>query len=492
MTTTTFDEPALDIAATPQTHPAHPRSLEAARLFAGLIIGTALLASVAIWNGFPLVYYDSGSYLAMSIQHWPHFERPIPYGLFIGLAGLEKTLWGAIAGQSLILFSLIYFAFWRLARAPYPLTAALGATLILVLFTAAGYTTGFLMPDAFTPIAALATALLLATPALRSWELAVLSTIAIAANVTHLSHLLQSSAFALLLLAACGFANLCRRPLPIHRIRIATVAAVAISSWLTLLVINAVITHRLFISDSTSIFLAGKLADTGLLKDYLDRYGQQNGYQLSKYKDRFPMTSIQFLWKDISPLKAMGGWKASKPDCDRIVRDMLIRPPYLARFIWASLRDGTRMCLNFDVYTFPAFLERSEVLPPLRQYYPRDLPAYLNARQQHGELVDQSNRSSFTRLNRSQNALVSLSLLAIAAVFTIPRYRQRIPAPTLLCAAALLTFVLLNGYICGALSAIIDARYQSRIIWLLPLAAMLLLSSLWTNPLTTAKKSYTN
>lgn len=65
----------------------------------------------AIWNGFPLIFTDSLSYLHSGVELVAPVDRPIFYGLFTRLSNLILDLWGLLFLQSvLVIFLLLKFA----------------------------------------------------------------------------------------------------------------------------------------------------------------------------------------------------------------------------------------------------------------------------------------------------------------------------------------------------------------------------------------------
>ena len=56
------------------------------------LIGTVLLCWVAVWNGYPLVFPDSGAYIRAAIEHHNLADRPIYYSIFIALIHLRLSL----------------------------------------------------------------------------------------------------------------------------------------------------------------------------------------------------------------------------------------------------------------------------------------------------------------------------------------------------------------------------------------------------------------
>jgi hypothetical protein len=46
-------------------------------------VGAIILMGVSFWNGFPLLYSDSSTYLSSGFDLDPPYDRPINYGLLI-------------------------------------------------------------------------------------------------------------------------------------------------------------------------------------------------------------------------------------------------------------------------------------------------------------------------------------------------------------------------------------------------------------------------
>src|ERR1700751_1492566 len=57
------------------------------------VIGTLLFSLAAIYNRFPLVYPDSGSYLQGLIEWHNLNERPIFYSILVGILHWQQSLW---------------------------------------------------------------------------------------------------------------------------------------------------------------------------------------------------------------------------------------------------------------------------------------------------------------------------------------------------------------------------------------------------------------
>ena len=90
----------------------------------GLLLCPILL-SVAIWNGFPIIFYDTGAYMLQGLGHVFIAERSPVYSLFLEVAGGRESLWLVAIAQCLMTaFVITEFAralrpslsLWSLAR----------------------------------------------------------------------------------------------------------------------------------------------------------------------------------------------------------------------------------------------------------------------------------------------------------------------------------------------------------------------------------------
>src|ERR1700744_1475613 len=66
----------------------------------GLLLLTALFLAIALWNGFPLVFYDTGGYLAEGLQGAFLAERSPVYSLLLFLTGSAISLWPIVILQA--------------------------------------------------------------------------------------------------------------------------------------------------------------------------------------------------------------------------------------------------------------------------------------------------------------------------------------------------------------------------------------------------------
>src|SRR5689334_14140707 len=124
---------------------------------------TYLLALVAlllpaIWNGFPLVYPDTGGYLARPLTGTLELGRSAFYGAFL-IAGSPLSFWPNIIAQAALVLWLIALTLRvnGLGRRPWLL---LGIVLVLTVATSLPWFASQMMPDVLFPAGVLAVYLL--------------------------------------------------------------------------------------------------------------------------------------------------------------------------------------------------------------------------------------------------------------------------------------------------------------------------------------------
>ena len=68
-----------------------------------LALAVVSLLWVAVYNGYPLVWWDSGSYIYTSCRLEVLPSRPVFYGLFLLATHWRLTLWSSIVAQAALL-----------------------------------------------------------------------------------------------------------------------------------------------------------------------------------------------------------------------------------------------------------------------------------------------------------------------------------------------------------------------------------------------------
>ena len=443
--------------------PAAPRRSSA---ILTLLLGALLLLSAGLYNGFPLVTSDSGTYINSAIHYDVPTDRPIVYGLFIRATGLRFSLWLVILAQALVLAWLLL----RYVAEFAPRVPRLGRLVlvgVLVWATGVSWYCCQLMPDIFTPVGLLALGLLLlGRHRSRAGQVGLLLFTALAAMV-HNSNLLTFSLVVLGFGAVAGWQRLFKRQLVSFRHWLVATATV-LACWVVLPGIHAAFGGGFVLSRASPVFLLARLVEAGIVDKYLDHNCDvANPPRLCAYRDKLPNDAITFLWDENSPYHQSGGLDANLTEYQGIVRQILTTPryyPYLAaEGVQGTLRQLTHVAHGDGLVPFR---ENTNPYWKVQEFASYELKQYLSSLQNRNAL-------DFKVLNERTYAaqllalLVAVGLVALARRTAAPRY-----VPHLLLLTIVGLGLVANAFVTGALANVLD-RLQGRVAWLLPFVALL-------------------
>ena len=423
----------------------------------GRILGPALLTllflAIALWNGFPLVFYDTGGYLAEGLQGAFLAERSPVYSLLLFLTGGAFSLWPVVILQSAMTAWLIALTA-RAEVAGLSLAGLIAIGLALMLATGIGWYTGQVEPDCMTALVVLGAYLLLFRGAYLGWwrgaAVAIITGLAVACHPSHLGLMAGLLLVGALLRAMRG--NLQMKILPALCAFLLALALIFAS--------NYVLTRQLFLTRSGSVFVFARLMQDGIVKRLLDETCPQSGYQLCAYRDHLKTRADAWLWAPDSLFRARGGFHGDHTEEGRIIADSIRRYPWLQ--VEAAVRDSVRQFFTFK--TGDGIESQEWILKPdFQKMMPRQLPEYLAAQQQRGKF-------RFAAFNMVHVTVGIVSLLGLLLLLQRALIRRRWDEAAL--PGLVLTALIGNAIICGTFSNPHD-RYQSRLIWLPSLVLLL-------------------
>jgi hypothetical protein len=218
---------------------------------------------------------------------------------------------------------------------------------------------------------------------------------------------------------------------------------------------NYGLARGVFISRSGPIFVFSRLMQDGIVKRLMDDTCPASGYRLCAYRSRLKTRVDAWLWGADSGFHALGGFASARQQAEdqRIILDSIRRYPFLN--LRAAIYDSVQQFLSFR--TGDGIEPQMSVIETsLKDLVPRQMPAYLAARQQHGLL-------RFKALNLVHvpvGVLAMLGLLGLIRRAGFSRRWNETPLPALVLLA-----LMGNAIICGTFAEPHD-RYQSRVIWL--------------------------
>jgi len=420
-----------------------------------------ILLSVAAWNGFPIIFYDTGAYMLQGLGHMFLAERAPTYSTFLEWTGGHYSLWlVAIAQCAITAFVMTQFA--RAIRPQMSVWVFLAIGAALCLTTGLPWYAAQIEPDCFVALAPMAIYLMAFHEhgRVRNALLCAAAALSIACHPSHV-----------LLAAGLVAATAAMRFAPVHwieangltRPRAALSLAALAVAVASVFAANYAFTKQVFFSRSGAIFLEARLMEDGLIKPVLDKDCTAKHYAVCHYKDRLPHHADTWLWMpDRSPFKHLGGFKKYGPEAAVLVGESLRRYP-LENLI-VALQNGALQFFWFQ--TGDGIVPQEWVLnKEFKIAIPQQMNAYDRAYQQEGEIW-------FVPINIVH---VPVAFLALAALYLILRnaWRRKDWRSGVLPAFVLLALIG-NAMICGTLSGP-HGRYQSRIMWL-PVFAVVLVA----------------
>jgi hypothetical protein len=430
----------------------HDRALWAlAAIFCGV-----LLIAPAIWNGFPLLQYDTGGYLARWFEGTLVPSRAVAYGLML-TAGAPLAFWPVIILQAaltvwVIALTLRSHGFGQ--ALPLVVTIAL-----LSLISTLPWLTAILLTDIFCGLGVLGFYLLVMQGekfAVRE-RVGLIGVIAVSA-ATH-----SATLAVLLVLGACAI--LLWR---IGRVQFSHLAngilALAIGAAMVFTA-NVIVAGQLTWTPGGFALSFGRMLQDGIVKRYLDDHCPDPKLQLCAYKDRLPDDADVWFWG--SPLfDRLGRFAGLDAEMQTIALGSLLEYPLL-QIQTAAIATIKQL---YSVHTGEGVVDSTwHTYGIIENYTPQLVPAMQSARQQRGEL-------SFVAINYLQYpaALIAMAFLPVIGLLAsrkrLPRYLGEFAAT---CALALVA----NAFVCGTLSNPHD-RYGARLIWVAVFASVVALFSL--------------
>ncbi len=438
------------------------------------LIATLLLLSAAFFNGYPLVFSDSGTYVFSGWEMKVPVDRPITYGIFLRVASMGFSLWLPVIAQCFLLAWLLRL-FWRTFFPERGLSIPfLMLTGALCALSPVAWYSGQLMPDVFTEVLLLISGVVLLRKALPAWQWICLGVLFVFSSISHFSNLFIGLAAlaAFWLLGRFGVAVL--HELPRLRRRSVIVLLWCCAAYVAMPAVNRMVDGKWSMGKGSYTFLIGRLLDNGVLKRYLDENCGREQFRLCLYKDSLPDNSRNFHWNPDSPLAKEGGWGVPEPEYQKIVWNTLTSPKYLALHVWESMLSTPSQLLQNSVGSgLELGWYRSPESPPYQavaKYFPYELNEYRFSRQ-CGNLWGQGLDLKFY----STLFYWTLLLSAFAAPVLLLMHRKKPFLPGGLEAGIyfLLCGMVANAFVTSSLASICD-RFQSRVAWFLPLAVFMM------------------
>ena len=416
-----------------------------------LLLCVAGLSAPALWNGFPLLQYDTGGYLVRWYEGYLVPSRAVLYGLFLN-AGQWWNFWPVVVAQA-ALTTWVAALMLRVHGFRHPLVL-LGTIAALSAFTTLPWLTAILLTDIFCGLGVLGLYLLMArgNELGRAERIGLIALVA-AAGATHSATL----AVLIAMLVAAGIWRLAgHQHIALTRLRDGLVAL--IFGALLVFATNYAMSGRLAWTPGGLSLVFGRMLQDGIVNRYLDDHCPDEKLKLCPYRAELPRNADAWFWGNPIFIK-LGRFAGLGDEMGKIALDSLREYPAMqaqaAAVAFArqliNVRSGEGV--NNDIWHTYAIIKR---------HTPWAVPQMQAARQQTGPL-------GFAAINALHYPLGLLVLIMLPLLLSMrgeswSKIRQL--------AGMMLVATLANAAFCGILSNPHD-RYGARIVWLISLTIVI-------------------
>src|SRR3954447_26845658 len=421
------------------------RAAEAGSVWLAVIAIPFFLIAPALWNGYPLLQWDTGGYLARWYEGYLVPSRSTVFGLYLHL-GEATDFWANLLVQAFVTFWIIQKTLRVLGvKSGFALVAI---SMLLILTTALPWLASMLLTDIFAGLSVLSLYLLVAhgerLTAFEKIELFVFTAFAAATHNATLGVLVG--------LCALGFIA---RPWLRSRIALRGLARgvlAAATGAVMLVAANFALSGHLAWTPGGTGVAFGRMMQDGIVAQYLRDHWSSERLKLCPYRDTLPATADEFLWGH-SMFDELGRFQGMNDEMGFIVRHSLAEYP-----LWqagAAIKATARQLLSV------ATGEGTNGWIPhtygiIERYIPSQLVPMRAAHQQHWDI-------NFAAINWLHVPVALVSMLLVIAMFGRAIWRRRLDDLTLL--AATVSFAMLgNAFVCGVISGPHD-RYGARMTW---------------------------
>lgn len=441
-------------------------------IIAAFLASVLLLLAPAIWNGFPLLFYDSGDYFLRTILGQLNNGRSVVYGAF--MAGLRyPNFWPVAVIQCAVTVWIIYLVLRThgLRNRPAVLPLALvGVVAALTALTALAWVAGQMMPDLFAALSVLSLYLLLRKrDEVLRFERYGLVAVIVFACASHNGTL----AVTLALLSLAVVLHIWQKTL-VQRAALKQAALAIVLAIFLVPSTGYVFTGNFAWTPGGAGFMFSRLVQDGIAQRYLEDNCPDTKLKLCEVRHFIPHTADDFLWHqgDWGPFAHIGRFEGGADEMRKITIDSVLQYPGM--HIWtaarSSLQQLTRLRTGDGIVYDIGF-----TYGVLDSDAPEMKPAMNASLQRQGKL-----KVVFDRLNYVHEPL-TLASIALLPLLLMLAWRRGNMRDTDWLAATIVAALLANAFVMGVLSNP-NHRYGARLAWTAPLVwSMVLVQFLVTS-----------
>jgi hypothetical protein len=406
----------------------------------------------ALWNGFPLLQYDTGGYLARWFEGYLVPSRPGMYGLIL-LAGAWGNFWPVLLLQAALTVWVLHLVLRAhdLAR-PWVLLAVVTA---LSIFTTLPWLSAILLTDIFCGLGVLALYLIMVrAETLRRGERWSLMGLVALGGATHSA----TYAVFLAMLSAAMLWHI-RPGTPVTLPKLRDGIAALLLGGLATFAANFAVSGQVAWTPGGAALSFGRMLQDGIVTRFLADRCPDPRFRLCEYRNELPLDADAFFWGNPVFIK-LGRFAGLGREMQAIALESLIDYPLLQ--LESAVLDTAKQIV--DVRTGEGVLNTVwHTYAIIGHYTPGALAQMKAAHQQRGEL-------HFETVNALHYPLGLIAILMLPTLIVICRTRRFAAVRDLALAVAIA--VVANAAVCGVFSNPHD-RYGARIVWLASLTVLI-------------------
>jgi hypothetical protein len=421
-----------------------------------------LLIAPAVWNGFPLLQFDTGGYLSPWYEHVLGINRSVPYGLLL-VMGAPLDFWPVVVAQSAATVWVLALTLraHRLGGRPWLLLALVAA---LCLLSTLPWLTGILLTDIFAGLGVLALYLLFfRDDTLGCVERLGLLALTAVAAATHSGTMLL-----LLGLVLCATIVWLIDSARIPYARIARAMAALLLGTAMVMTANWLVAGRFGWTPGGFALSFGRMLEDGIVTRYLNDHCPDRSLKLCPYRAELPNDADDFFWGE-SIFDKLGRFDGLREEMHRIALTSLTDYPWLQLKSIASetVKQLTEVETGAGVVNWIW-----NTYGVINLYAPGAVPAMRTARQQRVGI-------SFDLINRWQVpiAWLAMALSPFVAIFAL----RRADLTDIGEFAATMTLAVFGNAAVFGMFATAHSRYGARIAWIAILVALIALARMMQN-----------
>jgi hypothetical protein len=415
-----------------------------------------LLIAPAFWNGYPLLQWDTGGYLARWYEGYLVPSRSTVFGLYLHL-GESASFWTNLAFQSLVTLWLLQLTLRVLGLMQTFRFVAI--SLLLILSTALPWLSSMLLTDIFAGLSVLSLFILIVCgdriSGLERVSLFVFTAFAAATHSATLGVLFG------LCLVGWMVRPFLRKRISLPGLTQGSLTIVAGS--LILLSANFAFSGNWAWTPGGYGVAFGRMMQDGIVARFLNDHCRRETFKLCPYRNELPATADEFLWGQ-SVFNSLGRFEGMDDEMGYIVVHSLA--DYPAWQAQAALRAMGEQLLHVSTGEGTSgWIPHTYGI--IERYIPSQIAPMRAARQQKWDI-------HFEYVNWLHVPVALGSMLALVALLALALARRRLDDLTLLAATVVLA-LLGNAFICGVISGPHD-RYGARMVWIATFVVLMALA----------------